>query len=79
MIKGIYYVYITESNKIITKLISYDNGLNENDYNSYGHKVILKVNIFDNKTLSDKDSRELSYKRYYFCSKKSRWFKKWKS
>ncbi|MDD2435125.1 MAG: hypothetical protein PHO63_02605 [Bacilli bacterium] len=77
MIKGIYYVYLSEANKVIKKFLSYDNGLSENDYNNYGHKVILKVNVYDNQTLSDKEDRQLSYQRYY-GRKKSRWYEKWK-
>lgn len=37
-----YYVYITKNERLVYKKISCDNFLNLNDFNSYGHKIILK-------------------------------------
>lgn len=76
ILRGIYYVYITRNSNVIIKFLNYSNGLNEGNFNSYGHKLIYKVNIEDYNTFSD--SQKMNNYRDYLRGNKKRWGFRWK-
>ena len=44
---GIFYVYLTNKNQIIFKLIRHDNHLNVGQINTFGHLLIYKSYLSD--------------------------------